>query len=248
MTTAETPRGIDAAPQIGGHFVRVADTSPRASERQAPDSVDWRKSIVVVTDDPKLRQRIEGFLDHLQNSPFKYSVPLDGGGTYQFTGKDMIRAVGLYVDEYKRHPNSPHVRDIILPALKDGKLQIASHDKKFDGSGLTGCFTLMYGQENLPVQIQIGKDYLRTMELKGPDGRYHPVTIEGVILNELVHAAFRTKDEPSTNLVENQFLRSRGKPERQLDMASQEYRFNPKPDYTSVFDKPLPASAPAPKQ
>lgn len=219
------------------------DKSPQKTPTK-DDSVDWRKSIVVVTDDPTLRMRIENYLDHLQNSPSTFTVPGKDGKPYSFTGKDMIRAIGLYVGMYNTGNGENY--NFIRSRLKDGKLQIMTHELQFDGTPLTGAFTVLYGDVNLPLQIQIGKDYLKSMEFKADNGNFYPVTIEGVLLNEIAHAAFRldASQEAGSNLIENQLLRERGWPERKLDMTQQESRINRKPNYTSLWD-PNPGSEPA---
>ncbi len=163
-----------------------------AGTRKIEAPVSWKDVFFLNIPDSNLRGRVEGFLNFLESTAFRFDQMDPGTGIItasEFSGQDMIASCADLRDLAIQN-------DTARIVLKDGKYEIASHDNPyrthFDGSATV--FANINGNAG-PVKILLGRDYLRGSQYQTSEGHYQPVTVDGVMAHELAHFAFMTQDE-----------------------------------------------------
>lgn len=215
----------------------------------AVQGVNWRDSIELRISDPDLRARTERFLDYLQGATFEYlrQDPNDGKIVKEtLTGQQILGDIaarrGVYVQS--------GMADVLQGAGfmgPDQKFIIAQHDRFFDGrvqNGANTAFTRVNGRD-YPLRVEIGTDYLRGARYYDAQGGLHPVTVEGVLANELGHLATGQSGDQMTIDIENIIAVQLGAEQRVGEQV--EFTRNGNGGYQSL----LPAAegvAPAPRE
>lgn len=174
--------------------------------RQIPVKVSWRDVIELDIADPELKKKTENFLTKLERSAFRYETkdPVTGKVTQkELSGQEMLQKIAETQKMYREAGLSDALG--ARGMMRNGKFVISQHDRQFDGRVENGCNTAFIGIGNgimAPVGISLGLDYLRGARFSDTGGRWNPVTIEGVLSNELAHLAYRTTNEQFSNQIE----------------------------------------------
>jgi hypothetical protein len=95
----------------------------------------------------------------------------------------------------------------------------------------------MDAEGQLPVGVQLGQDYLKGAQYLGVDGRHYPVTVDGVLANELAHLAYRTRDERLSNQVEAIITTPAGAVQRDPSTTIIQFERDSNGGYQTLYDK-----------
>lgn len=207
---------------------QVAQASESVTE--VPVKIKWRDVLHLEIKDQELRGHVERFLDKFERSAFQYDLkhPTTGNITrHTLSGQWMLEQMRARLNEYDRE--MPHIYDAMrtenlkygfTTPIAEGKFTIGDHPHHFDGGNLTGCNTSFLGtpKGRRPGTIHLGHDYLKGAQYKGTGWftRYHPVTVEGALANELSHLVHGT-DEKKSNEAESIITVPLGAPPRDPD-------------------------------
>lgn len=213
----------------------------------AVQGVNWRDSIELQISDPDLRARTERFLDYLQGASFEYLRQDPSSGKIvkeTLTGQQILGDIAARRDGYVQSGMADALRDAGLMGA-NRKFVIAQHDRLFDGSvqnGANTAFANVNGR-NYPLRIEIGTDYLRGARYYDAQGGLHPVTVEGVLANELGHLATGQPGDQMTIDIENIIAVQLGAEQRVGETV--EFTRNANGGFQSLLPDPK-ALAPAP--
>jgi hypothetical protein len=209
--------------------------------------VQWRDVLKIDISDPVLKRHVEGYLDKLQKSAFKYEV-LDPSSekktVKELSGQEILQRLqntqAAYLD--------PQLKDHMSRFMQDGKLVIKSHNTPFNGTAQTGCNTaFLTADGSVPVMINLGTDYLRGARVRNTDGTTSPVTVDAALTNELAHMAFKTSDDNFSDMIENIVVIAMGGKQRMNSTQAQiEFQRGGNFSYQTLYDK-LPTKAPTAK-
>lgn len=204
-------------------------------------AVKWRDIFDLNIDDRGLKTSVEGFLDYFENAEFPYDRqdPNTGAITQStISGQQVLEGIAVRLKLYEENGLAKAFSDPkmaerlglsgegpngILPpgesVMHDGKFVIRSHDQEFKGDPKTGANTISMVlpgmSEPLVLGINLGKDYLRGAQYYGVDGNMHPVTVEGVLVNELAHMDQGASAEAASILLESIVTVSNGGVQRE---------------------------------
>lgn len=175
--------------------------------RPTVPTVNWRDSIELQISNPDLRARVERFLNYMQTARFEYARqdPNTGRITREtLTGQQLLGDIAARRNVYVQSGMADVLREqgIMGP---NRRFVIAQHDRPFNGQVQNGANTL-FAQVNgrdYPLRIEVGTDYLRGARFYDAQGRLHPVTVEGVLANELGHLATGQRGDQMTIDIEN---------------------------------------------
>ncbi len=175
--------------------------------RPAVPTVNWRDSIELRMTNPDLRARTERFLDYLQTARFEYARqdPNTGRITREtLTGQQILSDIAARRNIYIQSGMADTLRDAGIMG-PNRRFVIAQHDRLFDDSVQSGANTAFanVNGRNYPLRIEVGTDYLRGARFFDAQGRLHPVTVEGVLANELGHLATGQPGDQMTIDIEN---------------------------------------------
>jgi hypothetical protein len=200
---------------------------------------NWRDLFELDIDDPDLRAKVEGFMDYFEDAefPFQQQDPNTGAITTQtLTGQQVLSGIEARLKMYEdaglttvlSDPNTAvrlgmagqeGLLDAGESIMVDGKFVIRSHGDEFDGSPQTGSHTVSINMpgmsEPLVLGISLGEEYLRGARYFGVDGATHPVTVEGVLANELAHMDQGALAEDASILLESIVTVVNGGPQRE---------------------------------
>lgn len=219
-----------------------------ANQPPAGTRVNWRDSIELQISNPDLRARVERFLDYMQTARFEYARqdPNTGRITREtLTGQQLLGDIAARRNVYVQSGMADTLRDAGIMG-PNRRFVIAQHDRPFDGTvqnGANTAFARVNGRD-YPLAIQIGTDYLRGARFFDAQGGLHPVTVEGVLANELGHLATGKPGDQMTIDIENIIAVQLGAAQR----VGEEISFSR--NANGGFQSLLPAAggtAPAPK-
>lgn len=187
-------------------------------------SVLWRDIFSVEIDNPDLKEKVEGFLDYFQDAEFTYDRqdPNTGEITSQtLKGQDILRGIADKLNYYKELGltdvlSDPSIDERIgIPQtaiqgasiMSNGLFTIRDHNMDFTGGAETGSYTFSFGLPGIDGLIEtgivLGTDYLQGAKYNGTDGKTHPVTVEGVLANELAHMHLGAEAESASIFLES---------------------------------------------
>ena len=224
----------------------------------------WRDILTLEISDPVLKRHTEGFLDKLEKSAFRFQLADSSGKLVnrELSGQEILLRLKELQVEYTDPQKAKFFNDAVATlkkagvldghdgVLKDGKLIIQSHDKPYV-SAATGSNTLQteYRNEIFPLRINLGTEYLRGAQVKGHDGKYSAVTVDGVLANELGHMAFRSRSDRLSDDVENIIVNAMGgKPRVYSEDSGIKFQKGSNFSYHTLYDKvDKPAAKPSVK-
>ena len=213
-------------------------------------AVNWRDCIELRIGDPDLRARTERFLDYLQRAEFTYlrqDPETHRIVEEKLTGQQLLRDISARRDVYDQSGIAASLEGAGLMGPSH-KFVIAQHDRPFDGSVQNGSNT-MFAQVNghdYPLRIEIGTDYLKGAQYYDAQGGLHPVTVEGVVSNELGHLATGQPGDQMTIDIENIIAVQLGAEQRVGEQV--EFSRNGNGGYQSLLPETVAPPAPAPEQ
>ncbi len=180
--------------------------------------IRWRDHIELDISDRDLKVRVETFLDHLERASFDYArLDPDSGQIIPETlsGQDLLRDIASRRDLYERSGIAQVLADAGVMG-DDHKFVIAQHDRPFDGTVQNGANTAFASIEgrNYPLRIELGTDYLQGAQYFDANGQTHPVSVEGVVANEIGHLATGRPGDQLTIDIENIIAVSLGAEQR----------------------------------
>ena len=220
-----------------------------ANQPPAGTRVNWRDSIELQISNPDLRARVERFLDYMQTARFEYARQDTNTGKITretLTGQQLLGDIAARRIVYVQSGMADTLREAGIMG-PNRRFVIAQHDRPFDGqvqNGANTAFARVNGRD-YPLAIQIGTDYLRGARFFDTQGRLHPVTVEGVLANELGHLATGKPGDQMTIDIENIIAVQLGAAQR----VGEEISFSR--NANGGFQSLLPAAggtAPAPKE
>ncbi len=198
---------------------------------------------VKIPADTELGKKTREFMEFFQQATFKFDVMDPATGKIQrqeTTGQDLLKQAKMYCDALAPATatiNSP------IPILPGGKIPIEAVAGKYNGTLPTGCATMMFHLPikdqslSIPIKIQLSEDYLKRANYIGTDGALHPVTIDGVLANELFEACkFKASDLGSINF-ENIVMVGMGAAQRIPKEASIKTSPEPRANIETLYDK-----------
>ena len=199
---------------------------------------------VQISPDTELGKKTRAFLEFFEQAKFEYAQqdPKTGVITTQFvSGQDML----MQAKEKSEALQSIFKDSGGLPGgiLPNGKIPIKAAEGVYNGTLETGSATkfgiIKLGQSALsvPVNIQLSEDYIKRSDYMGEDGKLHPVTLDGVLANELCSACtYKDGDEYSIGF-ENIVIVSLGAEQRVSREASIKSKPEPCPVIETLYDK-----------
>ncbi|MGQ0526748.1 MAG: hypothetical protein ACT4OY_01765 [Alphaproteobacteria bacterium] len=166
-----------------------------------PIKVSWTDVIELQIQDPELKTGVERFLNVLESNAFPYdeAAPEDHS---KITRKNFSPQEEIFarLATAKKLYDETGLSDTFIKMgmmSSQKKFVIRQHDRLFDGKAENGANTLnvqMPGKTKFPAMVEMGSDYLKGAQYTGADGRKYPVSLEGVIANELFHLAYGMED------------------------------------------------------
>lgn len=200
--------------------------------------VRWQDILELQITDPTLRQHVENFLDFLETAEFDYHYMDENSGEVSrrtLTGQDLLRRIAVRRETFERENIFPVLENMNITS--NNKFVIRSHPRQPINLPQDGANTLFIGLSEeafVPVEISLGMVYLRTAMEMDINGNRNPVTVEGVLANELAHLAFGSTDDVMSNMVESIIAVAMGAGQR--DAARSNITFRRSGDYVSLIE------------
>lgn len=169
--------------------------------------------------DAELKEHVENFLDIFQQGVFPYLLP-DGQGGYKrvtIDGQRVMQGLQRRLQGYRESGMMAAVQQAGL--LKSGKYTIDSHNRNpIPGSAANNAIAYGFKIEdrNYPMAVSLGVPYLKGAKYKA-EGGLHPVSVGGVLVNELAHIWLNTEDDVKSNDIERIVTTRMGAVPRGLD-------------------------------
>lgn len=198
---------------------------------------------VRIPEDTELGKKTREFLGFFEQAKFKFHV-MDPETRQiveqEISGQDLLKGAKEYcgvLSPVAGKINSP------IPILPGGKIPIEATVGQYNGTMPTGCATMFAAIPagntflTLPLKIQLSEDYLKRTNYIGTDGKFYPVTLDGVMANELFEACRFKSDDLGSIQFENIVMVPMGAAQRVPKEASIKTEETQRTEIETLYDK-----------